>query len=251
MSELAVPLTSAEANLLAECEVVIERGMGVFIDVGAALMSVRENRLYRAEFGDFDDYCRERWALSKDYANKLISSARVVELISNTKVSEINNDIPLPATERQTRELAPLLDDPDELREVWNEAVERTEGKPTAAAIREVRRERSDEPEPAPQAKFIEPPQSSEDDARRDAELDAEMEDTAVRFRRNFSSAMRRAAEIWSFDVDRVAEVYDADFAIEIDRTFIREMSAFCARIGEAHRARQRAGLRVVNGGRH
>lgn len=88
-----------------------------------------------------------------------------------------------------------------------------------------------------------------EADARRDGELDAALEGTDVRFRRNFSTAMRRAAEIWSFDADRIAEVYAADFAADIERTFIREMTAFCDRVTEAHRRRQRAGLRVISGG--
>ena len=63
-------------------------------------------------------------------------------------MDEINgeqDDVPIPATERQARELAPLLDNPTELREVWAKANERTEGKPTAGAIREVRDERGEE----------------------------------------------------------------------------------------------------------
>jgi hypothetical protein len=125
--------------------------MGVFIEVGEALMVVRESRLYRAEFATFEAYCRERWALTTDYANKLISAARVVEVISNTPVLEIDSEeVDIPATESQARELAPLLNDPQELRIVWQEAVQRTEGRPTAAAIRAVREEREAEPPPEP-----------------------------------------------------------------------------------------------------
>lgn len=138
MTEIAVSLTAAEVDLLGECEVVIERGMGVFIEVGSALMLVRDNKLYRAEFSTFEDYCLQRWELTDRHANHLIASARVLdELISGTIVPEI-----IPATESQARELAPLLDDPDELRDVWQHAVERTEGRPTAAAVRAIRMER-------------------------------------------------------------------------------------------------------------
>src|SRR5574342_105099 len=136
-ADLVAPLTTAEADHLAECEVVIERGMGVFIEVGTALMSVRDNRLYRAEHGTFEDYCHERWALSATHANRMIDSARVVETIITPIGAEI-----IPATESQARELAPLLDQPEELREVWNEAVERGNGAPTASVIRAVRQER-------------------------------------------------------------------------------------------------------------
>ena len=39
-------------------------------------------------------------------------------------------------SERQARELAPLLDEPDELRDAWAEAS--TNGTPTAERVREV-----------------------------------------------------------------------------------------------------------------
>ncbi len=143
MTEIAECLTISEASLLAECEEVIERGMGVFIEVGTALMAVRDSRLYRTEFATFEEYCRERWQLEASHAYKMIDAARVVELISSPNGGE---DL-LPATERQARELAPLLDLPDELRDVWQRAVERTEGKPTAAAIRQIVREATDEAE--------------------------------------------------------------------------------------------------------
>jgi hypothetical protein len=242
MTDLSPALSADELTHLAECEIVIERGMGIFIDVGAALMAVRNERLYRVEFGTFDEYCERRWSLTRQRAYQMIDAAEVVETILSTTVDEINSEeepeeVPIPATESQARELAPLLDDPEKLREVWAEAVERTEGKPTAAAIRAVRQER----EPAPE-------QPPPDYSRLDAELDAEMEGTATRFRSNFSTAMRRATEVWSFDADRIAEVYAANFDMDIERTFLREMRAFCDRVTEAHRVRQRAGLRVITG---
>jgi len=100
--------------------------------------------------------------------------------------------------------------------------------------------------EPAPPAPTPEP---QPDYSSLDAEMDAEMEGTEVRFRRNFSTAMRRATEVWSFDAERIAEVYAASYDADIERTFLREMRAFCDRVTEAHRRQQRAGLRVVNGG--
>ena len=160
MTDVAERLTISEASLLAECETVIERGMGVFIEVGTALLSVRERRLYRETHGNFEDYCGERWGLDRSYANRLIDSARVLDVISAPIGAEITT---LPATESQARELAPLLDQPEELREVWQRTVERTEGRPTAAAIRETRREREEpkpdpEPTPIPREKTQAPP---------------------------------------------------------------------------------------------
>ena len=39
----------------------------------------------------------------------------------------------------QARELEPLLDDPDKLRAVWEETLDRTNGQPTARALAETR----------------------------------------------------------------------------------------------------------------
>lgn len=130
-------LTAAERDLLETCEATISRGLETFREVGDALMSVRDNRLYRTEFGTFDEYAATRWQLSERRLNQLISAAAVAKVISGTTVPEIKN-------EAQARELAPLLEDPDEMQAAFTEAVERSNGKPTAAVIRDVVRERMD-----------------------------------------------------------------------------------------------------------
>ncbi len=52
-----------------------------------------------------------------------------------------------PTNEAQARELSPLLDRPDDLRDAWQQANDQTDGKPTAAAIRSIVR-----PSPPPVA---------------------------------------------------------------------------------------------------
>lgn len=142
-----IGLTAAEADLLADCEVTISRGLDTFREVGDALMQVRDNRLYRAEFATFDLYAEQRWGFTKGRANQLVRAASVAQLISDTDVPEIKN-------EAQARELAPLLDDPVELRAAFTEAVKQSNGQPTAAVIRDVVRKRM-EPE-SPLAKVAE-----------------------------------------------------------------------------------------------
>lgn len=85
--------------------------------------------------------------------------------------------------------------------------------------------------------------------ARLDNELDEAMDGTAVRFRRNWSIAVRHATEVWSFDADRLAEVYATDFDASIDRAFLVEMERFIDRVREARR-RNTSGLRVIKGAR-
>lgn len=78
----------------------------------------RDNRLYRAEYDTFEQYCRERWSFKRDYANKLIASSKVIENL-NTIVSK-------PVTESQARPLSKLP--AKEQKEVWQEAVETAPG---------------------------------------------------------------------------------------------------------------------------
>jgi transposase-like protein len=81
--------------------------------------------------------------------------------------------------------------------------------------------------------------------ARLDAELDAEMESTEARFRRNFASAAVKAGEITTFDPDRISEVFTGNWDRDVG-DLLRTLTEWCDRVGEARRAAQRAGLRVV-----
>lgn len=123
-------LTVIEQTELEQHEEVISRGLKTFVDVGAALLAIRDNRLYRAEFGTFEDYCQERWNMDKRYANYQIAAAQVVGNLGTT--------VPvLPTTERHTRPLTRL--DPVEQPVIWQRAVETApNGKVTAAHVEAV-----------------------------------------------------------------------------------------------------------------
>lgn len=146
MTAIAI-LTAAEADLLTEAEATIERGIKTFREVGEALLSVRDNRLYRAEFATFEDYCNERWQLSGRRINHIIAASQVAEVVSTVAVGTMVPEI----NERQARELAPLLETPDEMRAAFTEAIARSDGRPTAAVIRDVVRERMDPASPLAQ----------------------------------------------------------------------------------------------------
>jgi hypothetical protein len=124
-----VELSVTEVAQLEQCEKTIQRGLATFIDVGQALAHIRDNRLYRTH-GTFEEYCEKRWDLSARHANRLVEAASV-NLVLGPTGPELNN-------EAQARELTPLLDDPEELKAAWQEAVERSNGKPTAAVVRDV-----------------------------------------------------------------------------------------------------------------
>lgn len=144
MTQLAFQLTSEEVERLDACEGVIRAGLATFYEVGVALLTIRDGRLYRPGPGrpgypSFETYCRERWGMSSRRANQLVQAAGVQD--------DVGTMVPKPTNERQARPLAKLP--PEQRAEAWQEAVEESNGKPTAAVVAEVV-ERRMNPEPAP-----------------------------------------------------------------------------------------------------
>lgn len=123
-------MSDSEAQRLGELEGVIQRGLNTFVDVGNALLEIRDSRLYRAEFGTFEDYCIGKWNMQRAYAYRLISAAEVVSNLS--PIGDI-----LPSVETQARPLTRL--EPEQQREAWAKAVETApNGKVTAAHVQSV-----------------------------------------------------------------------------------------------------------------
>jgi DNA modification methylase len=122
---------------LAELESVIERGRQTFVEVGLALLEIRDRRLFREQgYATFTDYCRRRWRFTPVRAVQLIQAAEVARAL--TVVSA-----PIPENEAQARALAPLRDDPTAVADAWRGALAaapaREDGTPrvTAALVRE------------------------------------------------------------------------------------------------------------------
>lgn len=152
MTAAVATLNPAARAALAACELQIEHGLKTFFAVGQALAEIRDSRLYRGTHDTFEAYCRERWNITPQHANRLVMAAEVVGSM------EPIGSIPPPANEGQARALAAVPE--PERSEVWREAVERTGGKPTAKAVAEVARERA-EPAPVPTPEPTGPPLST------------------------------------------------------------------------------------------
>lgn len=130
-------VTGDEADRLLALEVTIERGLTTFVEVGAALLEIRDSRLYRTTHSTFEDYCRDRWEMNVRYANRIIAAAEVTRNLGPAGPI-------LPATERQARPLAGL--EPDDQRAAWQRVLDTApNGKITAAhvtaAAAEIRRD--------------------------------------------------------------------------------------------------------------
>ena len=195
---MTTELTAAERGNLQSYEAIIEDGLQSFVEVGTALMQIRDGKLYRDSHGTFEAYCKERWQLPRSHAYRFIDGAKVVrnvqageqtngqnvphgrqtqpsltaassdtEQVAERNVPNWGQTRPiLPSSESQARELAavPAADQPA----VWQEAVDTAprdkagKPKPTAKHVREVVQRRSSVVDPM-QAKLLgsDPPSRS------------------------------------------------------------------------------------------
>ena len=122
-------LEISEKQELDRHEAIIERGLTTFYEVGTALLAIRDKRLYQEAYGTFEEYCREKWKIKRNYANKLIQAAEVAGNLGTT--------VPIPESERHIRELSPLK--PEAQAEAWQKALETAPaGRMTAEHIHSV-----------------------------------------------------------------------------------------------------------------
>lgn len=107
-------LILTEHNRLVELERTIEAGLKTFVDVGNALLEIRDGKLYRGTDGTFEEYCGNRWSFTSVQAKRLIDGAIIATNIEPTGSKIVS--------ESHLRPLKNLR--PDEQREVYQRAVE-------------------------------------------------------------------------------------------------------------------------------
>lgn len=138
--QVEIRMTATELSALSTHEEVIERGLKTFQEVGAALLAIRDGRLYREQYGTFEEYCQQRWQLKQSRAYQLMDAAKALENLASSTIVE------LPSNESQARPLTRL--EPGMQRQVWQEAVETApNGKVTGAHVAKVAERYMPEPE--------------------------------------------------------------------------------------------------------
>lgn len=86
-SDRALKLDHSEKRRLDELEGIIERGLETFLEVGQALMEIRDSKLYRETHRRFGDYVRVRYGMTRQRAHQLIDAARLSTIV-DTRSSE-------------------------------------------------------------------------------------------------------------------------------------------------------------------
>jgi hypothetical protein len=136
-------LTLEEQHLRLQLERKVERS---FYECGKALMELRNKRLYRSTHKTFEQYCQSRFSFTRRNVNYLIAGSEVVDnLLAGTNDSQIQieDDLGticsqiLPTNECQVRPLTKL--EPDQQREVWQQAVKKAGNKvPSGRIVKDV-----------------------------------------------------------------------------------------------------------------
>lgn len=102
----------------------------------ALLLRAHEGRAWSAlGYDSWREYAMAEFGMSQSHAYRLLDQARVIRVIeadADSPIGELPN-------ESQARELTKLPE--SEQPDAWRTALERTNGKPTAAAVREVSEE--------------------------------------------------------------------------------------------------------------
>lgn len=128
-SLLPAPLTQEETAQLAEAVETIRQGMATFLEVGRALMRIRDLRLYRNLAPSFEAFCSKTLGLSKQHCYNYIACSDVFEILEARP--EFAGRLPL--NESQTRPLRSL--DPATVIDVWTEVVAKSSTSPITAAL--------------------------------------------------------------------------------------------------------------------
>ena len=130
-------LSDKEKQTLDYLENIVSEGIDTWQKVGTALEEICRQRLYREDHDTFEDYCKNRWGISRSRAYQLMSAIKAARNVSTM----VEGGIPFvtPQSERQIRTLAALP--PEKQIAAWDRAIEETGGlQPTARHLDTVAR---------------------------------------------------------------------------------------------------------------
>lgn len=121
-------LKTNEKQELQKHETTIKKGLNTFVEVGQALLEIRENKLYRIEYKTFEEYCQDKWHFTRMRVSQLINASLTIK--------NVNPGLQMPKNEKEVRPLTPL--EPEIQNAVWQETIEKHGENITAKKVQEV-----------------------------------------------------------------------------------------------------------------
>ena len=125
-------LTEAEKEEFARCEETIRRGWQSFVEVGEALNTIHDQKLYRDRYERFEDYYRDVWQYQKSQVYRLMGAAKVVRVLSPIG-EKAAAGLPQPLSEAQVRPLVGLKD--AEIKKAWQKVTQEAKGEKITARL--------------------------------------------------------------------------------------------------------------------
>jgi len=120
-----------DLQLLQVNEEIILKAESSFLDIGKALKAIRDQEQFKAaKFEGFEDYCVQKWAYSRNYADRLIAAYSCHELLKKEPTLTGGK---LPTNEYQLRYLASLPE--TKWVETWKQILTNADGKPVTGEM--------------------------------------------------------------------------------------------------------------------
>lgn len=121
-------LSKREQSELRKQELRIEKALPGFLELADALQVIRDGRLYRAEFGTFDDYVSTRWDMSRQRVSQLTSAAETVRGLPEDLVTRVTS-------ERAARAIKAAKVPPSKVRKALDKVADEDGTEGSAAAL--------------------------------------------------------------------------------------------------------------------
>jgi hypothetical protein len=91
-------MTAKDHQKLLSLERQIEGGIATYIRVGELLQQIKSEKLYLSTHKSWEEYCKERWKWTPNYANRQINAFEYAE-----EIKKISPSISIPNTEYAAR----------------------------------------------------------------------------------------------------------------------------------------------------
>lgn len=185
-------LNTAEAASLAHYEATIERGRETFVEVGIALLSIRDARLYRATHSTFEAYCRDRWGWSGRRAQQMMAASEAVKQLRAENANNCSHCEPV--NEGQGRELSRVPAGKKAEVMAAAEKVAQAESRPVTAA--DIKRAAAPPPPPPAPKAAAPPPDPEKLESQIVAEMDVVLADIQTAADETFAWDKRAATDL-------------------------------------------------------
>lgn len=122
---------------LKQQEQIIAGAMAKPFEIGRALRTIRDEKLYKETHDSFEGYVSERWKITKSGAYQKIKCADVFDIISQSKLPALDNEAQATELARLKIEKSSKLDEKS-IKLIWKKATSHKDRPATQAAIREL-----------------------------------------------------------------------------------------------------------------